>query len=211
VVGLMLSPVQPLLVRLPETLASAARAAQAGPTLWYLTRATAVAAYIALTFSVILGMLRTVGRQASERVSWVVDELHQVMAVLAGVLVAAHLLSILFDSYIPFSFWNLLLPFSEPYTVPQVPTRLGVFAMYGMVLVLFSTWLRRRISYRLWRSIHYVSLVAFALATAHGIFTGSDVDEPWMRAVYGASAAIVAFLILVRLFAGAPATARQPS
>ncbi len=206
-VGLTLSPVQPLLARLPETLASAARAAQAGPTLWYLTRATAVAAYIALTLSVILGMLRTVGRQASERVSWVVDELHQVMAMLAGVLVVAHLLSILFDSYIPFSLGDLLLPFSEPYREPY--TRLGVFAMYGMALVLFSTWLRRRISYRLWRSIHYVSLVAFALATAHGIFTGSDVDEPWMRAVYGASAAIVAFLVLVRLFAGAPATMRS--
>jgi predicted ferric reductase len=198
---------QPLLARLPETLASTARAAQAGPTLWYLTRATATAAYIALTLSVILGMLRTVGRQASERVSWVVDELHQVMAVLSGVLVAAHLLSILFDSYVHFSLWNLLLPLGEPYKEPW--TSLGVLAMYGMVVVLFSTWLRRRISYRLWRTIHYVSLVAFALATAHGIFTGSDVDEPWMRAVYGASAAIVAFLVLVRLFAGAPATVRQ--
>jgi predicted ferric reductase len=159
----------PLLVRLP---AGGARAADSGPALWYLTRATAVAAYIALTCSVILGMLRTVGRQASERVHWSVDELHQVMAVLAGLLVLAHLLSILFDSYIPFSLGNLLLPFGEPYKEPY--TRLGVFAMYALALVLFSSWLRRRISYRAWRAIHYVSFVAFILATTHGFFAGSD-------------------------------------
>jgi predicted ferric reductase len=209
VVGLILHAAQPLLTRQPDTLAVMARAASAGPTLWYLTRATAVAAYVALTISVVLGMLRTVGRQASERVPWSVNELHQVMAILSGLLVLAHLLSILFDSYIPFTLWNLLLPFSEPYKEPY--TRLGVFALYAMVLVLLSSWLRRRISYRAWRTIHYVSFIAFALATAHGIFTGSDVDEPWMRAVYGASAAIVTFLILVRVFAGAPATARQES
>ncbi len=206
-VGVMLHPAGPWLARMPMLVASAARAAEAGPTLWYLTRATAVAAYVALTFSVILGMLRTVGRQASERVSWRIDELHQVMAVLSGALVAAHLVSILFDSFIPFTLGDLLLPFSEPYREPY--TRLGVFAMYAMVLVLLSSWLRRRISYKAWRSIHYVSFVAFALATAHGFFTGSDADEPWMRAVYGAAAAIVIFLILVRIFAGAPASARQ--
>lgn len=182
----------------------AVRAADAGPTLWYLTRATAVAAYIALTLSVILGMLRTVGRQASERVHWSMNELHQVMAVLSGLLVAAHLVSILFDSYLPFTLGNLLLPFSEPYREPY--TRLGVIALYAMVLVLASSWLRRLISYRTWRTMHYVSFLAFALATVHGFFAGSDADEPWMRAIYGAAGAIVIFLILVRIFAGAPAS-----
>ena len=206
-VGLMVHAAQPLLARLPQTIAAASRATATSPTLWYLTRATAVAAYIALTFSIILGMLRTVGRQASERVPWSVTELHQVMAVLSGVLVLAHIVSILFDSYIPFTFINIILPFSEPYKEPY--TRLGVYAMYAMALVLLSSWLRRRISYRAWRTIHYVSFIAFVLATTHGFFTGSDTDEPWMRAVYGASAAIVIFLILVRVFAGAPAPTPQ--
>jgi len=209
VVGLMLHAAQQFLTRVPEAEAVTLRATDTSPTLWYLTRATAVAAYVALTFSVVLGMLRTVGRQASERVPWSVNELHQILAVLSGLLVLAHLLSILFDSFLPFTFWNLLLPLSEPYREPF--TRLGVFAMYAMVLVLLSSWLRRRISYRAWRTIHHVSFIAFALATAHGFYTGSDADEPWMRAVYGASAAIVTFLIFVRIFAGAPATARQES
>lgn len=180
---------------------------EASPTLWYVTRATAMAAYLTLSLSVMLGMLRTVARQARERVSWMVDELHQVTATLAIVLVAAHLITLLLDPFLPFSVINLLLPLNEPYR--PLAVQLGVGALYTMALVLFSSWLRRRIRYKLWRGIHYLSLVAFALATAHGLLAGSDTGEPWMRAVYAAAAAAVAFLTLVRVFAGAPAASQQ--
>lgn len=180
---------------------------ETSPTLWYVTRATAMAAYVTLSLSVMLGMLRTVARQARERVSWMVDELHQVIATLAMVLVAAHLITLLLDPFLPFSVTNLLLPLSEPYR--PLAVQLGVGALYTMALVLVSSWLRRRIRYKLWRGIHYVSLIAFALATAHGLLAGSDAGEPWMRAVYAGAAAAVAFLTLVRVFAGAPATSQQ--
>ena len=169
---------------------------------WYLTRAMAVSAYLALSFSVILGMLRSVARKASERVSWVVDELHQFIATLAGLFVLGHLVTLKLDSFMPFSLINLLLPVAEPYQ--PLATAFGVFGLYAMVLLLASSWLRRRIRYSWWRGIHYISFVAFALVTIHGWLAGSDSTEPWMRAIYAASAASVTFLILVRLFVGAP-------
>jgi methionine sulfoxide reductase heme-binding subunit len=169
---------------------------------WYLTRAMAVSAYLALSFSVILGMLRAVARKASERVSWVVDELHQFIATLAGLFVLGHLVTLKLDSFMPFSLINLLLPVAEPYK--PVAVAFGVFGLYTMILLLASSWLRRRLRYSWWRGIHYVSFVAFALVTIHGWLAGSDSGEPWMRAIYAASATTVAFLILVRLFVGAP-------
>jgi methionine sulfoxide reductase heme-binding subunit len=172
------------------------------PTLWYFTRAMAVSAYLALSLSVILGMLRAVARKASERLSWVVDELHQFIATLAGFFVVGHLLTLKLDPFMPFSLVNLLLPVAEPYKPMAVA--FGVFGLYAMVLLLASSWLRRRIRYSWWRGIHYVSFVAFALVTLHGWLAGSDSGEPWMRAIYAASAASVIFLILVRLFVGAP-------
>jgi predicted ferric reductase len=173
-----------------------------------MTRALAASAYVALTLSVLLGMLRSVARVASERVSWVVDELHQFIALLAVVLVAGHLLTLYFDPYLPFSVTNLLLPVNEPYEA--LPVSLGVFAVYGMALLLLTSWTRRRLSYRFWRGLHYASLVVFALATLHGFFAGSDAAEAWMRGIYAGAASAFAFLCLLRLFARTPTSHVSP-
>jgi methionine sulfoxide reductase heme-binding subunit len=183
--------------------------ASSSPFLWYVTRAMGVAAYVALSFSVILGMLRAVARKASERISWVVDELHQFIATLTGFLVLGHLLALKFDSFLPFSLFNLLLPFNEPYKQPG--TAFGVLALYGMVLLLLSSWLRRRIRYSWWRAIHYISFLTFLAVTAHGWLAGSDAGEPWMRAVYAGATSAVLFLILVRFFVGAPSVSTSSS
>ena len=181
--------------------ASSMRAAAVpSPTLWYVTRAMGVSAYIALTLSVFFGVLRTISRNARERLSWVVDELHQFIATLAGLLVLGHLVALALDPYLPFSVTNLMLPIAEPYR--PIAVTFGVLSLYGMVLLLFSSWLRRRLPYGIWRGVHYVSFVTFVLVTVHGWQAGSDTGEPWMRAVYGFSAAAIAFLMLARVLVG---------
>ncbi|MEO7002128.1 MAG: ferric reductase-like transmembrane domain-containing protein [Ktedonobacterales bacterium] len=79
---------------------------------------------------------------------------------------------------------------------------LGVFALYAFALLLFTSWLRRRMRYRLWRVVHYCSFAMFVLVTAHGWLAGSDTGEPWMRAIYAGASAMVLFLTLVRMFVG---------
>ena len=175
----------------------------ADPLMWYLTRALATAAYLMLAVGVMLGMLRSIARQNRERLSWIVDELHQVVSTLAMVLVLGHLVTLLIDPFLPFSLSNLLLPLAEPYK--PLPVRLGVLALYGMVLLSLSSWIRRWIPYKLWRNVHYVSFLMFVLVTAHGILAGSDAGEPWANAVYVGTGASVAFMALMRIFAGKPA------
>jgi methionine sulfoxide reductase heme-binding subunit len=176
------------------------------PQMWYLTRALATAAYLMLTIAVLLGMLRSVARQSRERLSWIIDELHQVLSTLALVLVLGHLWTLLVDPFLPFTLSNLLLPLGEPYN--PLPVRFGVLAFYGMVLLLLSSWIRRWIPYGIWRSIHYLSFLMFVLATAHGLLAGSDASEPWARAVYAGAAASVLFMSLMRIFARSPASSQ---
>jgi sulfoxide reductase heme-binding subunit YedZ len=185
---------------------SHAAAAPADPHMWYLTRALATSAYLTLTVSVLLGMLRSLARQSRERLSWIIDELHQVFSTLALVLVLGHLLTLLVDPFLPFTLSNLLLPLAEPYK--PLPVRFGVLALYGMVLLLLSSWIRRWIPYGIWRSIHYLSFLLFVLATAHGLLAGSDTSEPWARAVYTGAAASVLFMSLMRMFGGNPASSQ---
>jgi predicted ferric reductase len=171
----------------------------ASRTLWYLTRTTAVAAYVTLTLSVMLGLLRTIARASSESISWMVDELHAFVATLAGLCVAGHLLTIRLDNYVIYTWHTLLIPGDGPYRPTAV--NLGIFAFYLLVLLLLSSWLRRYIPYRTWRLVHYLSFVAFVLVTLHGWLAGSDAGEPWMRALYVGGAAGVGYLTLMRLFA----------
>jgi sulfoxide reductase heme-binding subunit YedZ len=177
-----------------------ARAAQDDPVLWYLTRTTAVAAYVALTCSVVLGMLRAIARTAGERLSWVVDELHAFIASLAGGLIAGHLLSLALDPFLPFALANLFLPGDQPYR--PLATNLGVVALYTLAVVLITSWLRALLPYRFWRWLHVLSFVAFGLVTAHGLLAGSDASEPWQRALYGMAIGAVGFLTLLRLLGG---------
>lgn len=178
----------------------AASQAQVSPTLWYLTRALAVGAYVSLTLSVLFGALRSVARQSRERMSWVVDELHQVLAALSAALVVGHLATLLLDPFLPFSLQNLLLPVGEPYRPFAVI--LGVFALYTMTVLLLTSWFRSFLPYSFWRALHYLSFVAFVLVTAHGLLAGSDASEPWMRAIYAGSAGAFGFVSLVRLLGG---------
>ncbi|MGZ3582392.1 MAG: ferric reductase-like transmembrane domain-containing protein [Ktedonobacterales bacterium] len=191
----------PLNLRVGRAMAHATAAAD--PLMWYLTRALATAAYLTLAVAVMLGMLRSIARQNRERLSWVIDELHQVFSTLALVLVLGHLVTLLLDPFLPFSLSNLLLPLAEPYK--PLPVRLGVLALYGMMLLLLSSWIRRWIPYRIWRSLHYVSFLMFVLVTAHGFFAGSDAGEPWAVALYTGTGASVVFMSLMRIFAGKPA------
>lgn len=185
-------------------------AASANPFLWFVTRAAATSAYITLAVTVIIGLLRSlarVSRLRNSRTLWLLDELHPYLAVLTLAFVVLHLLSLIFDPLIPFSLLNLVLPFNQPYRPFAVD--LGVLALYGLVIVWLSSWMKRRIAYASWRTLHYTSFIAFVLVTFHGIFAGSDADEPWMRLLYLSIAGAVTLLILVRLFWPEPQVANR--
>ena len=202
--GLTILPWMDIASHLP----SLASAAATSPTLWYLTRTTAVAAARALTFSVMLGLLRTIARSSSERLSWAVDELHAFVATLAGLLVFGHLLTIKLDTFVVFSLRDLLVPGEASYR--PVAVNIGIFALYVMAFALLSSWIRRFIPYRFWRALHYLSFLAFALVTIHGWLAGSDTNEPWLRALYVGGAAAVTFLTVMRLLAR-PRVVKQPA
>ncbi len=159
------------------------------PSLWFVTRGAAVAAYALLAVSVALGLVRSLARALAVRASWVLDELHAYTSLLAAAFLALHLISLALDPAVPFPVITLLLPFGE-------------YALYAFAAVLLSSWLRRRLTYRFWRGLHYASFAAFALATLHGILAGADITQPWMRAVYEGATAAVVFLFAVRLLLG---------
>jgi predicted ferric reductase len=180
-----------------KLLTSPARGNGVDPTLWYVTRAAGVAAYVLLAVVVDFGILLSLARQLETGVSWILDELHQFLALLTAAMIALHLGVLLFDPFISFSLANLVLPFGEPYQ--PLGISVGVLGLYALLILLVSSWLRRYIPRQVWRVFHYLSFAAFALVTAHGLLAGSDAGLGWLRSVFFAATASAFFLGIMRL------------
>jgi methionine sulfoxide reductase heme-binding subunit len=183
-------------------------ASTANPFFWYVTRAAAVSSYLVLTLVVLLGISRSLVRISGSHASWVLDEIHQFLALLVAALVSLHLLSLFLDPLIPFSLLNFALPIAEPYRPLAVD--LGVLSLYGLVIVLLSSWLRRYIKHTTWRTLHYISFVVFLLVTLHGVLAGSDSGQPWMIVVYLLASLAVGLMTLIRVL-WTPAHAPYPA
>ena len=165
-------------------------------TTWIILRAAGVGAYLMLFLSVAWGLVATTSL-VTKRVSKPTSTLfHQFVSTVAFVLLGVHLGGLLLDRFTPFAPLDLVIPLRATYRPGA--TTLGIFAMYGMVIVLSSSWTRKRLPTKLWRSLHLFAVPAFTLSLVHGVFAGTDTARPWMWPIYAATGVITLFLVLVR-------------
>jgi cytochrome b561 len=165
-------------------------------TTWVLLRAAGIGAYIALWLSVVWGLVATTGVVKSRISKPSANHFHAFVATTGLMLLGVHLGLLLIDTYMPFTVSDVLIPMRSKFR--PVAITAGVLAMYGMVLLIVSSWMRSKLSTRLWRAIHLLSVPAFVLALLHGVFTGTDTERPWMVAMYAVTGVIAFFLVIVR-------------
>jgi predicted ferric reductase len=91
----------------------------------------------------------------------------------------------------------MLVPGAAPYS--PLAVGVGQVSLYLMALVTLSFYARRFIGQRAWRTLHYVTFLAFAGSTAHGIAAGTDSGAPWAQWLYLGSMTVVAFLLTYRI------------
>lgn len=164
---------------------------------WYVERIVAFLAYFSLAGSVIYGLLvstRTLDAIAHRPVT---AALHRDLAAIGLGLAGIHGALLGLDYSMPFSLAQIAVPFDAPYLPVFVAA--GQIAFYLMIAIIASFYLRTRIGPRAWRRLHYVSFLAYAGATIHGIGAGSDSGTLWAGAIYVGSATATAFLLAYRL------------
>ncbi len=168
------------------------------PTLWYITRAAAATAYALLVAVVALGIaLGFRGFEGMVR-GWRIYDLHQVLTLVMLGFTGLHLATLFLDPFKPFTLVQLAWPLTEVYR--PLWTALGVLALYLLLLVMASSYLRRALGNHAWFALHLLSYVAFVLVTLHGIFGGTDTTTPWMLGMYTGSSALVLLLTLGRIY-----------
>jgi uncharacterized membrane protein len=166
---------------------------------WYLSRSAGFIAYGLLFSAVALGLdVDTRFTQRFVRRN-VVFDIHRFVSILALAFSAFHTYILLGDHYFSYNAWELSVPFwSAPYRAWA--TAAGIFALWGIGIIVVSFYVRRFIGYRTWRAIHYLTFLAFVAAALHGITSGTDTGELWATAVYVSTIAATLALVLYRVY-----------
>ena len=165
-------------------------------TTWILLRAAGIGSYLMLFLSVAWGLVATTA-VVTKRVSKPTAHLFHAFVASTGLaLLGVHLGLLLVDGFMPFSVAAITLPMAAEYRPLAVSA--GVIAMYGMVAVLVTSWLRTRVGTGWWRRVHLLAVPMFTLALAHGVFAGTDTERPWMFVLYAVTGLVVVFLTIVR-------------
>jgi len=164
---------------------------------WLFERLFAWMAYIAMTLSVVFGLLlstKVLDAIAHRPVSFT---LHQDLAALGLGMAGLHGVILGLDASMPFSITAMVVPGAAPYA--PLAVGVGQVAFYLMLIVTVSFYLRRFMGQRAWRTLHYVTFLAFAGAAAHGIAAGTDSGNAWAQWIYLGSMTVVAFLLAYRI------------
>jgi DMSO/TMAO reductase YedYZ heme-binding membrane subunit len=165
-------------------------------TTWIILRAAGIGAYLMLFASVAFGLVATTAPFGKRIAKQSAILIHQFLSTVGLVLLGIHIGGLLVDSFMHFGPLDVLVPGSSTYR--PISVALGIIAMYAMVMVLVSSWIRRRYSSKLWRRLHTAAAPAFALALLHGVFAGADATRRWMFLTYVITGTLVAFLLLLR-------------
>lgn len=163
---------------------------------WYAARAAGVVAYLLVSASVALG-LALAGKERFERwPRFAVEDVHRFAGVLAGVFIGLHVFWLGVDSQAHLTPSSILIPFTSSYR--PFWTGLGIVAAELLVALAVTNHYRKRISYSLWRRLHYLNFAVWIAATAHGLGAGTDSRSTAFLVMYALSAGTIGALALRR-------------
>jgi methionine sulfoxide reductase heme-binding subunit len=164
---------------------------------WILERLFAFMAYLAMTASVVYGLLLSTKILDAIAHRPITFALHQDLASFGLGFAAIHGMLLALDKSVPFTLAQIVVPGLAPYA--PIWVAFGQVSLFLMVIVIASFYLRRRIGQRAWRTLHYVTFLAFLGATVHGVMAGTDSGSGWAWGLYAGSSVLVAFLLVYRI------------
>lgn len=167
---------------------------------WYLSRASAFVAFFLVWASMIFGLLMTSRTAKIWPGGPAAFDLHQFTSLIGLAVALFHVLVLLGDQYMGYSLAQLLLPFNSTGFKP-LWVGIGQLAFYIAIVVSFTFYIRKQITQRGWRLIHFASFASFMAVLAHGVLSGTDTGTVWASAIYWVAGGSVLFLTLFRILA----------
>jgi sulfoxide reductase heme-binding subunit YedZ len=156
---------------------------------WYLARGTGVVSLVLLTVVVALGIATRSGRPAFGLPRFAVTAVHRNASLMAVLLLAIHVGTLLIDPYAHLKLIDVVLPFAGAYR--PLWQGFGTLALDLIVTLVVTSLLRHRIGLRGWRAVHWLAYAAWPVALLHALGNGTDAGQLWLRGTAAVCAATV--------------------
>lgn len=164
---------------------------------WLVARASGVTAWALSALTVLWGLaLSTRALGAKPRAPWLTD-LHRFLGALTVAFVGVHMAALRVDSYVEFSWTELLVPMASGWKPGAVAW--GIVAFYLLIAVELTSLARKRIPKKLWKRTHLLSYPMYLFGTVHLFTAGTDSSNPVMRLCAAATIVLVIFFTVYRV------------
>lgn len=150
---------------------------------WVAERATGITALVLLSVSTFLGAVLSAGWHSRRFPEVRSVSLHRNISLLTLVFVAIHVTAAIADNYVGVPLASLVIPFTADYKTLWVG--LGTIAFDLLLAVLITSYLRTRINPRLWRLIHDLTYLLWAVATIHTLGAAYERSLTFVTAAFG--------------------------
>jgi predicted ferric reductase len=142
---------------------------------WFVARSGGLVSWVLLSASVLWGLaLSTKSFRGTVRPNWMLD-LHRFLGALAVIFTVIHVAALMLDTTVKFGLSEVLVPFAAKWHPLAVAW--GIVGLYLLLAVELSSLIRKQLSKRVWRAIHFASFPLFFVATAHGLSAGTDTSN----------------------------------
>ncbi len=167
-------------------------------TMWYITRAAGMTAYLLFWLSTAWGLAVSSKILDNLLHRSFTYEFHQFLSLLAIGFTGLHIVVLMFDRYLPYSLAQVLVPFISPYRPFWVG--LGVIGLYLTLLVTITFYMRGRIGMKAFRVIHVFSLLAFLGVLVHSVMSGTDSSLSSVLLLYAGTFLVTIFLMMYWIY-----------
>lgn len=175
---------------------------------WYLVRVSGLMGLGLMGLLMLSGIGQVTGltyRFIEPIKAWAI---HKAVALGLVAVIVVHVLTLLLDSYMPFTIKQVLIPFTSTYTngtpllgmtLASLGVTLGVLAMYSVFIIVASSlgWIDTH--KKIWHGLHYLSYFAIAAVLIHALVVGHEFKEGSWRMLLVAGTAVVAIGVVMRL------------
>lgn len=176
--------------------------------LWFLSRGSGLVLLLLFSVIVVIGAAVASGSTSRRWPRFAVAEMHRTLSLFAIALLALHVITAILDPFVTIGWAATVVPFGSPYRTAAIG--LGTLAVDMAGAVLITSLLRHRLTFRVWRAVHWLAYVAWPAAFAHSLTAGNDLRVWWVALVEWASVAMVAAAVIARLLGRSRTGQPQP-
>lgn len=171
---------------------------QETPWPWYVTRISGLVAFALLYISIFFGLVIRIRFLHKFFAPLQSLNAHGWIALQATLIAFLHGFVLIFDKFLKFTFASVFIPFASSYETLLVA--LGTIAFYLMVLLTATSYLRKHLSYSIWRAIHFLNIGLYVAVVTHAFFLGTDLRSNLGKDIFLALNGFLVVFMLVNMF-----------